>query len=192
MKIPLSVARNVVRKTVLLLALFSTQTLPAQVQTPSTAPNATTTDKVVLGPMVPEEQMPDGLARRTAVEMRTWVENFRPSDAIKLKTTGQIDFSWEELTASYPQQARIIDDYEEKQRLRIVEGHKRDSKPIPDRVAVHHTPDTVTIERDPQVKRTPSGVSQYFATGAYRLHITTTNGIHHIYLTISQRIPSKS
>lgn len=129
-------------------------------------------DKVVLGPMPSEEYMPDPLARRTAGDMRKWVQNFKSSDAEKLNNTGKIVFSWEELRASYPEQARIVDDYVEQVRINFVEAIKKQStKPIPNRLAIHHTPDTVDIER--------------LGSGQYRVVISSKEGIEHAFLEIS-------
>jgi len=140
----------------------------------TTAPNTGDTNKVVLGAMPSEAYMPDPLARRTAGEMRKWVENFKPSDATKLNTSGKIVFSWEELTASYPEQARIADDFVERRRIGFVEALTERSEPIPERMAMHHTPDTVTVEG--------------LGSGAYRVVIGSTNGLAHSYLDISKRL----
>lgn len=156
-----SVARNVIRKTVLLLALVFTQC-------------SRSTDKVMLGPV---PFLNDPLVRRIVGDMRTWVENFRPSDATKLKTTGKIVFSWQEVTTSYSEQARILDDYEEQRRLQIVDSLKEDSQPIPVRLAEHHSPDTVTV----------SGGS-----GEYVVRLVSSNGVGLISQQISTKLLRKS
>ena len=132
--------------------------------------------KVVLGPIPSEAYMPDPLTRQTAGDMRKWVQNFMPSDAKKLNNTGKVVFSWEELKASYPEQARIVDDYVKQIRINFVEAIKKQSTPISNqasnRLAMHHTPDTVEIER--------------LDRGKYRVVISSKEGIKHSFLEISE------
>lgn len=135
--------------------------------------NARAQTNVVLGLMPSEAHLPDPLARRTADDMRKWVQNFKPSDAKKLNSTGKIVFSWGELKASYPEQARIVDDYVEQNRTNLAAAFKKDSHPLPDRLAVHHTPDTVEIIRE--------GSGTY-----YRVVISSKEGIAHSNLEISE------
>lgn len=136
--------------------------------------DAQTETNVVLGPMPSVAHMPDPLARQTAGDMRKWVQNFRPGDAKKLNSTGKIVFSWDDLKASYPEQARIVDDYVEQVRTNLVAAFKKDSHPLPDRLAVHHAPDTVEIVRE--------GGGPY-----YRVVISSKEGIQHSNLEISER-----
>jgi hypothetical protein len=129
------------------------------------------TSTVVLGPMLSEANFPDPLARQTAGEMRTWVQGLRPSDAQKLNDTGRIVFSWAELQAAYPEQARLIDDYQERRRVGIVEAIQKQSKPIPARLAAHQTPDTVEVKKS--------------GKGECWVNTSSKTGIEHGYLEIS-------
>jgi len=126
---------------------------------------------VALGPMPSREYMPDPLARRAAGDMRKWVQDLRASDAQKLNNAGKVLFSWEQLQEAYPDLARLADDYTEQRRIGIVEAFSKQAKPIPDRLAMHHTPDTVEIER--------------MGRGQYRTVISSKEGIEHAYLEIS-------
>jgi hypothetical protein len=127
--------------------------------------------KVVLGPMLPTAVLPDPLSRQAAGNMRTWVENFKRSDLERLNATGRIVFAWEELQTAYPEQARMIDDYQEQRRVGIVEAIQKQSKPIPERVAAHHTPDTVEVKKS--------------ANGECWVVISSKTGIEHGFLQIS-------
>ena len=98
-----------------------------------------------LGAMLPESLLPDPQARQMAGEMRTWVQSLKPSEAQRLNDTRKIVFSWAELQAAYPEQARLIDDYQEQRRIGIVEVFQKQSKPIPERLAAHHFPDNVEV-----------------------------------------------
>jgi hypothetical protein len=121
--------------------------------------------------MLSEANLPDPLARQMAGEMRTWVQSLKPSDAHRLNGTGRIVFSWEELQAAYPEQARLIDDYQEQRRVGIVEAIQKQSKPIPERLAVHRSPDTVEVKN--------------LAKGECWIDISSKTGIEHGYLEIS-------
>ena len=125
---------------------------------------------VVLGPMLSEANLPDPLARQTAGEMRAWVQSLKPSDAQKLNDTGRIVFLWAELQAAYPEQARLIDDYQEQRRLGFVQAIQK-SKPIPERLAAHQTPDTVEVKKS--------------AKGECWVNTSSKTGIEHGYLEIS-------
>jgi hypothetical protein len=127
--------------------------------------------KPALGMMPSEANLPDPLARQTADEMRTWVQGLKPSDAQTLNGTGRIVFSWQELQAAYPQQARTIDDYQEQRRLSMVGAFQKQSKPVPERVAVHHTPDTVEVRKS--------------SRGECGIVFSSKTGIEHGYLQIS-------
>ena len=127
--------------------------------------------KVVLGPMLSDANLPDPLARQMAGEMRTWIQSLRPTDAERLNGTGRIMFSWETLQAAYPEQARLIDDYQEQRRVGLVEAIQKQSKPIPGRVAAHQTPDTVEVKNS--------------ARGECWIVISSKTGIEHGYLEIS-------
>ena len=129
------------------------------------------TSTVVLGPMLSEANLPDPLARQTAGEMRTWVQSLKPSDAQKLADTGRIVFSWAELQAAYPEQARLIDDYQEQKRVGFVEVFQKQSKPIPERLAAHQTPDTVEVKKS--------------GKGECWVNTSSKTGIEHGYLEIS-------
>jgi len=133
--------------------------------------HARSSGKVVLGPTPSKAEMPDLQARQTVGDMRKWVQNFKSSDARKLNDTGKIAFSWEELKASYPEQARIIDDYVEQSRLNFVEAIEKQSKPIPNRLAMHHTPDAVEIKK--------------LDSGKYMVITSSKEGIAHSNLEIS-------
>jgi hypothetical protein len=65
MKIPLLMSGNVIRKTVLLLALVSAQTLAAQVQIPPAAPSTANTNKIPLSP-VPSIVLLEALTNQVA------------------------------------------------------------------------------------------------------------------------------
>jgi hypothetical protein len=124
-----------------------------------------------LGPMLPESLLPDPQARQMAGEMRTWFQSLKPSDAQRLNDTGKITFSWAELQAAYPEQARLIDDYQEQRRVGIVEAIEKQSKPIPERLAVHRAPDTVEITKS--------------AKGECWVAFSSRTGIQHGYLEIA-------
>jgi hypothetical protein len=128
-------------------------------------------DKVALGPLPSENAMPDAEARQTAEEMRKWIGDFKPADAKELNNAGKITFSWEQLKASYPEQARIVDDYVEKSRLDFVKAFEQQSKPVPDRLASHRNPDTVEIER--------------LSNGKLRVVVSSKEGIEHAFLEIA-------
>lgn len=102
--------------------------------------------KVVLGPKLPSAMMPNTLARNTGEQLRTWVENLKESDARRLNSTGKLLLSWSELTNSYPEQARIIDNYLEQSRLDMRKAFEQKYGRIPERLAAHHPPDTVEIK----------------------------------------------
>jgi hypothetical protein len=129
------------------------------------------TSKVVLGSMLSEANLPDPLARQMAGEMRTWVQSFKPSDAERLNGSGRVVFSWEELQAAYPEQARMIDDYQEQRRVGFVEVFQKQSKPIPERLAAHHNPDTVEVKKS--------------GKGECWVNTSSKKGIEHGYLEIS-------
>ncbi len=161
MRIPLSMCGNVVCETILLLALVAGPALGAQVQTP------------------PRPELPtDPVIRRTARAMHQWIENLKPSDAGELYSKGKIAFSWQELTASYPEQARILDDCQEDQRVRLVYAYNRHSRPITARMAVHQAPDTVII--------------RLYGTDAYKVALTSTNGIAYFDFTVPREWPAES
>jgi hypothetical protein len=127
--------------------------------------------KAALGPMPTEAILPDPLARQTAGEMRSWVQSLKPSDAQILNGTGKIVFSWQELQAAYPEPARVIDDYQEQRRVGIVEAFQKQSKPIPERLAAHHAPDTVEVWKS--------------SSGECGIVLSSKTGIEHGYLQIS-------
>ena len=161
MKTPLLMCGNVVRKTVLLLALVAAPALGAQVQT------------------LPRPELPtDPVQRRTARAMHQWIETLKPSEAGELYSKGKLVFSWQELTASYPEQARILDDCEEDRRVRLVYANKRHSRPVTARIAVHHAPDSVTI--------------RLYGTEAYKVALESTNGIHYFDFTVPRQWPVES
>ncbi len=125
--------------------------------------------------MLSVADLPDPLSRQVAVEMRDWVLALKPTDAEKLNLTGKIIFSWDALEASYPDQARITDDYEEQRRRGIVEVFNQQSKPVPQRLAAHHDPDTVEIARK--------------HGGECWVVVSSTNGIEHCYLEVAAPSP---
>jgi hypothetical protein len=127
--------------------------------------------KVALGP-IPTVQSDQPWGRQIVVDMREWVQNFKPSDARKLNNTGKIVFSWEQLKASYPKQVGIIDDYEEQSRMSFVEVFEKMGKPVPKRLAMHHSPDTVGIER--------------LDNGKYRVVFKSEEGPKEGYIDISE------
>jgi len=124
-----------------------------------------------LGPMPSEKDLPDPLARQTAGQMRTWIQNLKPADAEKLKRTGSIIFSWEELKAAYPEQAGMIGDYLEHRRVSMVEAIQKQSQPIPAGLAAHFNPVTVEFAEP--------------GTGGCWLRITSRTGIEHEDLVIA-------
>ena len=124
-----------------------------------------------LGPMPSEKDLPDPVARHTAGQMRTWIQNLKPADADKLKRTGSIIFSWEELQAAYPEQAGMIDNYLEQKRVSMVAAIQKQLQPVPAGLAAHINPVTVEV--------TESG------TGGCWLRITSRTGIEHEDLVIA-------
>jgi hypothetical protein len=121
--------------------------------------------------MLSKAVLPDPLSRETANEMRTWVQNFKQSDLERLNGSERIVFSWEELQTAYPEQARMIDSYQEQRRVGIVEAFQKQSKPIPERVAAHCIPDTVEVKKK--------------SNGECWVVISSKTGIEHGFLQIS-------
>jgi len=124
-----------------------------------------------MGPVPSDKELPDQLARQTAGQMRAWVQNLKPGETEKLNHTGRIVFSWEELQAAYPEQARLIDNYLEQRRVAMVEAIQKQSQPVPERLAAHLTPNTVEIDSP--------------GTGGCWLDISPKSGIEHEYLVIA-------
>ena len=174
MRIPLSVSGNMLRTTVLLLTLAVAQTLNAPAQTPSTAPHPGVTNNAAPAFTLPT----DPLMRRTVRETHKWIENLNTFDTVALRDHGTLVFSWEELTASYPQQARILDDYVERTRLDSIIGRKKRSLPIPARVASHHAPDSVTIRK--------------YDADAHRVILVSTNGISYMEFRVPTKWPAET
>ena len=129
------------------------------------------TSNVGLGPMLSVANLPDPQARQMAGDMRTWVQNLKPSDADRLNGSGRVVFAWAELQAAYPEPARLIDDYQEQRRVGFVEAFQKQSKPVPERLAAHQTPDTVEVKKS--------------HTGECWVTISSKTGIEHGYLEIS-------
>jgi hypothetical protein len=128
---------------------------------------------VALGHMPPESEMPDPTIRQMITDMRTWVgENLKPEDAKTLTGTGKLNFTWQELQASYPAQATQIDTYTEARRLSLAAAIQKQNRPVSDRLAAHHTPDTVEIERTSE--------------GKCRITLKSQKGIGANYLQITQ------
>lgn len=174
MKIPLSVSGTVIRKTVLLLTLALAQSLNAPAQTPSSALHPGVTNQAAPAYVLPT----DPLMRRTVRETHKWIANLNTFDAHELDNNGTLAFSWEELTASYPQQARILDDYVERTRLDSILARKKRSYPIPARLASHHAPDSVTIRK--------------YDADAHRVILASTNGISYMEFRVPTKWPAES
>ncbi len=77
-----------------------------------------------------------------------WLQNLKRKDAKKLNDSGKITFSWQEMQASYPQAAHIVDACAETWRRRIQAAAipKLESKPIPAVSARHYNPRGVLVE----------------------------------------------
>lgn len=151
----------------------SLETLDGQVQMPA-APNPCSTNNAISNPVLPIAP----LQRRTIRETHKWLENLNTSDAVELDDKGTLAFSWEELTASYPQQARILDDHVEDTRLHSIVVLKKHSDPIPARLAVHYAPETVTIKK--------------FGSEAYRVILVSTNGVAYLEFKVPTKWPAES
>lgn len=153
------------------VVLAAVTTAPTIIHHYRASASAGPTGNVALGPMPSREHMPDPLARQAAGDMRKWAQDLRASDAQKLNNAGKVLFSWEQLQEAYPDLARLADDYTEQRRIGFVEAFSKQAKPIPDRLALHQSPDTVEIER--------------MNRGQYRVVISSKEGIERAYLEIS-------
>ena len=134
------------------------------------------TRKAAMGPMLPTSMMPDPAARQFASEMREWLRNMAPRDLKTLDDTGHLVFSWKDLKNTDPKRAALIDNYVEVRRKGLLQAMAAESsqqnKPLSDRVATHHDPDTIEFIKGPPA-------------GYYQLVIRSSEGIKESYVTIS-------
>ncbi|MGD0060372.1 MAG: sigma-70 family RNA polymerase sigma factor [Verrucomicrobiia bacterium] len=147
--------------------------LDPQAQMPA-APDPANANKATSGFALPT----DPLIRRTLRETHKWIENLNTSNAVEFADNGTLAFSWEELTASYPQQARILDDRVEDLRLWDIVRLKQRFEPIPARLAVHYTYDVVTIRK--------------YGGETYRVFLGDTNGVTHLEFRVPTTWPAES
>lgn len=153
-------------------AIIATLILTTIILITSFAFHMRSSSKVLLGPIPAQTDFEHPWVRQTVVDMRNWVQTLKATDARMLNNKGKVVFSWAEFNASYPKEAGIIDDYQEQLRASFAEVFQKQGKAVPDRLATHHTLDTIGVERSDD--------------GKYRITITSKEGMKQGSFDISE------